>query len=112
MVARQPGRFLAAVMLAMTLTAGALAGCSGKGATSSCSTTQCTITFERSTPNASIKILGVQVELVSATDNSATLKVAGAQVTINRGEGLNVGNLSVKVTEITPNQIVVQASRG
>ncbi|MBV1849249.1 hypothetical protein [Catellatospora tritici] len=111
MVARRTGRQLAAVALAAVLASGSLAGCSGEGATATCSTSTCTITFDRSVNNAKISILGVEVQLVSADADTVTLKVAGNQVSINRGDGVKVGDLSVKVTSVTDSQIVVEASR-
>ncbi|MFD0595636.1 hypothetical protein ACFQZ4_27690 [Catellatospora coxensis] len=112
MFARRTRRLIATAALAVALTGGALAGCSGEGATSTCSTTGCTITFERNVTNAKISILGVEVQLVSANQDSVTLKVAGQEVTVQRGDGVNVGDFTVKVTEITDSQVVVQVDRG
>jgi hypothetical protein len=111
MFARRTARLAATVTLVAALTGGALAGCSGQGATASCSTNTCTITFERNVTNAKISILGIEVELVSADANSATLKVGGQQVTIQRGDGVTVGDFTVKVTSVTDSQVVVEASR-
>lgn len=111
MVARRTGRLLAAVALATGLAAGALAGCSGEGSTASCSTSQCTVTFERSVDKANIKILGVQVELVSATADTVTIKVSDQEVTLNKGESVKVGDFQVKVQSITDSQVVVEVSK-
>jgi hypothetical protein len=111
MVARKLARQIAAVTLAAGLAAGSLAGCSGEGAESSCSTSECTITFDRSVADAQISILGVQVQVVSATDDAVTLKVADREATINRGEGVNVGDFEAKVESITDTEIVVKVSR-
>lgn len=112
MFARRTGRLIAIVALATALTGGALAGCSGEGATATCSTTTCTITFDRNVTDAKVSILGIEVQLVSADQDSVTLKVGGQQVTVQRGDGVQVGDLSVKVTSITDSQVVVEASRG
>ncbi|GAA1638712.1 hypothetical protein GCM10009679_49710 [Saccharothrix algeriensis] len=111
MFARRMARLTATAALVAALTGGALAGCSGEGATASCSTSTCTITFERNVTNAKISILGIEVQLVSADDTSATLKVGGQQVTIQRGDGVNVGDFSAKVTSVTDSQVVVEISR-
>ncbi|WP_155368898.1 hypothetical protein [Catellatospora vulcania] len=102
---------MATAALMAALTGGALAGCSGEGATSTCSSTGCTITFERNVTNAKISILGIEVQLVSANNDSVTLKVAGQEVTVQRGDGVQVGDFSVKVTSITDSQVVVEVTR-
>ncbi|GIF97229.1 hypothetical protein [Catellatospora citrea] len=112
MFARRTSRLIATAVLVAALTGGALAGCSGEGATSTCSTTGCTITFERNVTNAKISILGVEVQLVSANQDSVTLKVAGQEVTVQRGDGVSVGDFTVKINEITDSQVVVQVDRG
>jgi hypothetical protein len=112
MVARKLARQMAAVTLAAGLAVSALAGCSGEGSTSSCSTSQCTITFQRNVENAKISILGIEVQVVSATNDTVTLKVAGQEVNIDKGQGLSVGDFQVQVQEITDSEIIVQVSRG
>jgi hypothetical protein len=111
MFARRTRRLIATTALAVALTGGALAGCSGEGATSTCSSTGCTITFERNVTNAKISILGIEVQLVSANNDSVTLKVAGQEVTVARGDGVQVGDFSVKITSITDTQVVVEVTR-
>jgi hypothetical protein len=112
MVARMLARQIAAVTLAAGLAGGALAGCSGEGSTSNCSTSQCTITFQRNVENARISILGIEVQVVSATNDTVSLKVAGQDLTINKGQGVSAGDFQVQVQEITDTEIIVQVSRG
>jgi hypothetical protein len=111
MVARKLAHQIAAVTLAAGLAVTGLAGCSGEGSTSTCSSSQCTITFQRNVSNAKISILGIEVQVVSATADAATLKVANQEVTIKKGEGVKVGDFQVQVTSITDAEIEVQVSR-
>jgi hypothetical protein len=100
-----------AVALTATLTAG-VAGCSSHGANVSCSTTQCAVTFDRGISNASISVLGVTVKIVTVTNGSVTLSVAGNQVTIPVNQSVQVGGLAVTVKSVTASKVVVQISQG
>ena len=105
-------RVVATAVLALGLGLGTLTACSGEGASATCDgTSSCTITFDRSADTAKIEILGQTVQLVSATDSSVTLSVNDQDVTVNKGDGVTVGNLTVAVEQITADEVVVKASR-
>ncbi|HCT81548.1 MAG TPA: hypothetical protein DGT23_34240 [Micromonosporaceae bacterium] len=103
-------RVLAALALSAGLVAG-LAACSSEGASTSCSTSECTITFDRSVADAKASVLGVEVVLVSATDKTVTLKVAGQEVTINNEQSATAGGLNLQLKSLSESQIVVEVSR-
>jgi hypothetical protein len=103
-------RVFAALALSVGLAAG-LTGCSSEGASTSCSTSQCTVTFDRSVANAKASVLGVEIELVSATDEAVTVNVAGQEVTVNNDQSATAGGLTIKLKSITDSQIVVEVSR-
>lgn len=105
-------RVVAAAVLAFGLGLGTLTACSGEGATATCNgTSSCTVTFDRKANTAKIEILGQTVQLVSATDSAVTLAVNGKNVTVDKGDGVTIGSLKVAVDQITPDQIVVKATR-
>jgi hypothetical protein len=110
---RRSSRIAAAALLVLGLAGSAtLAGCSGEGATTSCaSTTECTVTFDRKADTAKVNILGVEISLVSADDSSVTLKVGGQQVTVQRDASASIGGLTVNVTSITADEIVLKITR-
>ena len=108
------GSRVAAVALLAVLGTGAatLAGCSGEGATTSCSSTsECTVTFDRKADTAKVNILGVEVSVVSATDSAVTLNVAGQEVTVNANASTSIGGLTINVNQITDDDIVVKVTR-
>ena len=110
---RRSSRIAAAALLTLGLAGSAtLAGCSGEGATTSCSsTTECTVTFDRKADTAKVNILGIDVSLVSADDTSVTLSVGGQQVTVQRDASATIGGLTLNVTSITADEIVVKVTR-
>ncbi len=105
-------RHRAAVALAVAaLGAGLLAGC-GDGAETDCSISdsQCTITFERD-EEGSATVLGVNVELVSATDSEATVSVAGRETTLPVNDSREIAGFDVQLRSITADTVVVVVSR-
>jgi hypothetical protein len=102
-------RAVAAIAL-LALAAGPLAGCGSDGASTDCSLRECTITFDRGV-EAGTSVLGVRVELESATGNEATLSVAGQTVTIPADSSRQVAGLTVRVHHITADEVVVAVSR-
>jgi len=110
---RRSSRIAAAALLALGVAgSAALAGCSGEGATASCSSTsECTVTFDRKADTAKVNILGIDISLVSADDTSVTLSVGSQQVTVQKDASASVGNLTVNVTSITADEIVVKVTR-
>ena len=110
--ARGISRVAATALLAMGLGLGTLTACSSDGAKASCEgTTSCTVTFDRNADHSKITILGVTVQLESANDQSVMLKVGDRQVSVSKGDGVNVGNIHVVVDQITSDQVVVKATR-
>ncbi|BCY13758.1 hypothetical protein L3i22_088460 [Actinoplanes sp. L3-i22] len=76
-----------------------------------CGVDQCTVTIARET-NASVEVLGVEAQFVSADDNSVTLQVAGQQVTLTKGQqAVQVGGLQLSLDSVTQSAIQVQVSR-
>lgn len=107
-------RLAAVALLAVLGFTGAttLAGCSGEGATTSCSSTsECTITFDRNADTAKVNILGAEISVVSATDSTVTLNVAGQEVTVNANASTSIGGLTLTVDQITNDDIVVKVTR-
>jgi hypothetical protein len=105
---------VARVIATLALSAGlfaSAAGCSSEGATTSCSTSACTITFDRSVDGAKASVLGVEVALVSATDTDVTLKVAGQEVTVQNDQSVAAGDFTVALNSITESEIQVEVSR-
>jgi hypothetical protein len=99
----------AAILAAAALATGLLAGC-GDGADTDCSLRECTITFDRD-EQGSANVLGISVDLVSVTDNTATVAVAGRETTIPVDGVHEVGGFEVSVRSITADAVVVVVSR-
>lgn len=104
----------AGLAAAAILAGGLLAGC-GDGADVNCGLNECTITFERDEEgNAYIpgpSVLGITVELVSATDTEATVSVAGQQTSIPVDGSREVAGFTVLVQSITDDQVVLRVTR-
>lgn len=103
-------RVLAAPALSAGLVAG-VSGCGGEGASTSCSTSQCTVTFDRSVADAKASVLGVEVVLVRASDTTVTLTVAGQEITVNNDQSASAGGFTIKLKSLTDSQIVVEVAR-
>jgi hypothetical protein len=99
----------AGLAAAAVLAGGLLAGC-GDGADVSCGLSECTITFDRD-EEGNANVLGVNVELVSATDTAATVSVAGQQTTIPVDGSREIAGLTVRVRSITADEVVVVVNR-
>jgi hypothetical protein len=106
---RSAARSAAGVAAAAILAGGLLAGC-GSGADTDCSLSECTITFERD-EEGKASVLGITVELVSATETSATVAVAGQEATIPVDASREISGFTVEVQSITDDQVVVVVSR-
>lgn len=101
----------AAAAVALTcLTLGA-AACGGEGSSTSCTTSACTITFDRGV-NAEASVLGVKAELVSVQGDRVRLRVAGQDVTVPVGGESSADGFSVAVEKVTDSQVVVRVSSG
>lgn len=110
--ARGISRVAATAVLMLGLGLSTLTACSGDGAKASCEgTTSCTVTFDRSVDHAKIDILGVTVQLDSADDSGVTLSVGDRQVTVSKGNGVTVGNISVTLDQVTDDQVIIKATR-
>ncbi|WP_438800558.1 hypothetical protein [Actinoplanes ianthinogenes] len=103
-----PRRRAAALLVSAALGAALLTGCSDDV---SCGVDQCTVTLQRDT-NASVEVLGVEAEFVSADDDTVTLEVAGQQVTLTKGQqAVEVGGLQFSLSSVTKSAIQVQVSK-
>jgi ABC-type Fe3+-hydroxamate transport system substrate-binding protein len=88
------------------------AGCSsdGKGASTSCSTTACTVTFDKGV-NAEANILGIKAKLVGVQGSQVTAEVAGQRITVTAGAPVTVGQVQVSVQEITSSKVTLKISQ-
>jgi hypothetical protein len=103
-------RVIATLALSAGLVVGA-AGCGTEGASTTCSTSSCTISFDRGVDGAKASVLGVEVALVSATDTTATLKVAGQEVTVNNNQSVEASGFTITLKSLTQSQVQVEVSR-
>ena len=105
-------RLLALTLFALFAPAG-VAACSAKGAgtTSECTTSGCTVTFDRGM-HAKASLLGVDAELVAVNDNTVTIKVAGQDVDVPIGETRSAEGLNVSVQEVTDEKVVIRLDSG
>ncbi len=111
-IRRFRGRPAAVALCVAALLVGLSTGCSSssEGTKTECSLSGCVITFDRGFGDLSTSVLGMDVELVSATDTQATLSVAGARVTLPVDVSREVGGFTVRVRSITADQVVVEVS--
>lgn len=86
-----------------------LAGCGGEGTFTRCTLSACTVTFQRGV-DASVEILGVEARLVGVRGGRATLEVAGQQITLPPGQGIEIAGLQVTLQRLTEQQAVVRIS--
>jgi hypothetical protein len=85
--------------------------CRSEGADTSCGLDACTITFDRGT-EASASILGVEAKLVRTEGDTATVEVAGEQLTLTVGQAaVDAGGLQVTLENLTDSQAVVRVGR-
>lgn len=109
MTSPSPGR-ATGLAAALALAAALLAGCSDGGVDTDCSLSECTLTFDRGV-EASTRVLGISVELVSATDGEATVAVAGRQATVPVEGSREVSGLTVTVRSLTSDEVVLHVTR-
>lgn len=83
----------------------------GPGSKTECQVSGCTITFDRGV-NAKASVLGVDAELVAVNGNTATLRVAGQEVSVPVGETQPADGMNVTVQEITTEKVVVKLATG
>jgi hypothetical protein len=104
-------RVVAAFAL-VVLGAGGLAGCSTstEGAAVTCSTSDCTVTFDRGV-DASASVLGIDVKLVSVEGQNVKVEVAGNEVTVPVDGSQEAGGLKVAVDKVTDKQVVLKVSK-
>lgn len=86
-------------------------GSSTGGSSTDCSLTQCTVTLDRSGDSAA-RILGVEVRLVRASGQQATLEVAGQQLQLRVDQQTRIAGLQVSLQELTEQHAVVRISQG
>lgn len=104
---------VARALILLTLSAGLMTGLTacGEGAKTDCSTSQCTVTFDRSVADANVNILGAEVVLVNATAEAVTLKVAGQEVTVNTSASTTAAGLTITLKSVTDTDVVIEVSR-
>ncbi|MFI6867634.1 hypothetical protein [Nocardia sp. NPDC050406] len=83
----------------------------GPGSKTECQVSGCTVTFDRGV-NAKASVLGVDAELVAVNGNTATLRVAGQEVSVPVGETAPADGMNVTVQEVTADQVVVRLATG
>lgn len=104
-------RRTAGLVAAAALAAGLLAGCGNDDVDTDCSgLSACTITFDRGA-EASTRVLGVSVELVSAGSGEATVAVGGREVTVPVEGSREAAGMTVEVLSLTAEEVVVRISR-
>jgi hypothetical protein len=102
---------IATLGMAAVLGVGLLGACGSEGADTSCGLDACTITFDRGT-EASASILGVEAKLVRTEGDTATVEVAGEQLTLTVGQAaVDAGGLQVTLENLTDSQAVVRVGR-
>jgi hypothetical protein len=113
MAAQRLARGVAAAVLTLSLAGGTLAACSGEGAKADCDKAEksCTVTFDRSTQNPQISILGVKIKLETVDNQNVTFSVGGRTVTVEKGSTKTIGKFTVSLNQVTSDQIVVKVSR-
>ncbi len=105
-------RLIALSVLAVLVPLGATAcTAEGPGSKTECQVSGCTITFDRGV-DAKASVLGMDAELVAVNGSTATLRVAGQEVSVPVGETQPADGTSVTVQEITTDTVVVRIATG
>jgi hypothetical protein len=100
---------LAALFATTALGLALLTGCGNDNV--DCGLNACTVTIDRSV-DASVSVLGVDAEFVSADANTVTLEVAGEQIQLTKGQqAVEVAGLQVSLDTITADTVSFQVSR-
>jgi hypothetical protein len=96
--------------LVAVLCAGAVSGCTSDNV--SCTTSSCTVKLNRGV-DTKASVLGVDVTLIEVKDEQVVLDVGGTRATLpSSGAQTQVGGLTMKVNEVTGEQVVLDISRG
>ena len=109
MISAKTRLLLAAPLLALAL--GTASACSSENTDCALTTGTCTVTFDRGV-DAKASVLGVEAELVEATDTTVTMKVGGQQVTVPLDGEQQSGDFDIRVKSITQDNVVVEISTG
>ncbi|MCD0450817.1 hypothetical protein LO762_16690 [Actinocorallia sp. API 0066] len=109
MISAKTRLLLATPLLALAL--GTASACSSENADCALTTGSCTVTFDRGV-DAKASVLGVDAQLVEATDSSVTVKIGGQNVTVPLDGEEQSGNFSVRVKSITQDQVVLEIATG
>ncbi|MDO3646554.1 hypothetical protein [Nocardia mangyaensis] len=83
----------------------------GHGTTTECAVSGCTVTFDRGV-SAKASVLGIDAELVAVDGDLVTLSIGGQRVTVPVGESEAAGGTNVRVSEVTPDKVVVVLATG
>ncbi|MDX6743037.1 hypothetical protein [Actinocorallia sp. A-T 12471] len=109
MISAKTRLLLAAPLLALAL--GTASACSSENTDCALTTGTCTVTFDRGV-DAKAKVLGVEAELVEATDTTVTVKIGGQNVTVPLNDAEQSGDFNLRVKSITQDQVIVEISTG
>lgn len=102
---------MAALVTALGLGAAVLAGCGVQGSSAECGLDYCLVTFDRSV-EAKATVLGVDAKLVGSDADSATVQVAGEQVSLSvEQDPARVAGLYVSLVAVNGEQAFVRIGR-
>ena len=100
-------RVIATLAVSVVLLA-ATAGCESEGASTTCTVSGCTVTFDRGVDGAKVNVLGVEIKLVSATADTATIDVAGQQVTVPNNQTAEAGDFKITLKNLTDTEAEIE----
>jgi hypothetical protein len=93
-----------AVLAALTLTA-----CGGsEGSRTNCDLSGCTVTFDRTSANPEVSVLGVTARLVGVEGGAATIDIAGNTVQLPVGAQTTAEGFNVGLERLTETEVVVR----
>ncbi|MEV0562806.1 hypothetical protein [Dactylosporangium sp. NPDC050588] len=101
-------RRLATVAAALAIGLGALTACSSDNVT--CSTSACTVTFDRGV-EAESKVLGVEVKLISVDNGNVKVDVGGTTVSVPVDGSAEAQGFTIAVQSVTDSQVVVRVQK-
>lgn len=107
MISAKTRLLIAAPLLALAL--GTASACSSENTDCALASGTCTVTFDRGV-DAKASVLGVEAELVKATDTDVTVKIGGQQVTVPLDSEQSSGDFDIRVKEITQQNVVLEIS--
>ncbi|GAB2817981.1 hypothetical protein GCM10022221_14800 [Actinocorallia aurea] len=109
MISAKTRLLLAAPLLALAL--GTASACSSENTDCSLTSGTCTVTFDRGV-DAKASVLGVDAQLVEATDTQVTVNIGGQNVTVPLDGEQQSGDFNVRVKSITQDNVILEISTG